>query len=969
MMSRKIHWLAGASLAMLSHAAIAQTATPAARPAPSSPSDDQGAAPAAKSAGNTASAGGSQEIVVTGSRVITNGNNSPTPVTVLATEKLAMTTPSNVADGLRKLPVFGNSRSSSNLGNAGGNNVGNYLNLRAFGVIRTLVLFNGHRLPATASDGTIDVNTLPQMLVQRVDVVTGGASAVYGSDAVTGVVNYVLDTKFNGVKGTLQDGISQYGDAGSYRAAVAAGTDLFGGRGHFEASYERYQQNGISDKFDREAGRRVYLEAGNGTTVPYHLIQDARQSNSSFGGLITSGVLSGMEFANNNVLTPFVHGTPSGTSNIESGGDGAYNIGTSATAALQTDQAFGRFDFDVTDDIHWYAQLSWAQSHNSSNFGPPLLTNYTIAADNAFLPDSAKAAMAAAGETSFKMTRTIADEPQFITHAHTTNIDVTTGLDGKLGAWNWELYYTHGRSSQHVVALNNINNGRLAAALDAVVDPATGQAVCRSSLTNPGAYPGCIPIDLFGPTAESKAAYGYVTGNTQFTLVNKTDDVGGDISGSPFSTWAGPVKVALSGEFRHIQLSNTTNADPNSHPDCTGLPYNCSATTVLWVNNTRGAVDVGEDISEAAIEANIPILRDVPFVKSLDINGAFRFAHYSVSGNAKTWKVGGDWHVTDELSFRATRSQDIRAPTLYDLFQPITTSFTGFNDLHTNVAQGIYVTTQGNPNLKPEVAQTLTFGAVFKPRFIPGFSISVDYYNIKINNAITTLGGNSVATEQQCEQSDGTSPLCAFYVRPLPFSDHSAANFPTAVTSGAINAASTRTKGIDGEINYQSRLHMGADDLLNGMLSLRGLVSYQPVLETTQFAGAPAIKAAGVAGQQAQAGVAKIRATVLIDYTTDHWALDIQERWRSHLAQNGTPGLVFLTPKVPAAAYTDMTLTSFIGHDHRFEFFLSIQNLLNKKAPVFIATNFSSNPNFFYPAVDGDDILGRYFTSGVRVRF
>ncbi|HEY2401643.1 MAG TPA: TonB-dependent receptor plug domain-containing protein, partial [Steroidobacteraceae bacterium] len=186
------------------------------------------------------------EVLVTGSRVIKNGNDSPTPVTVINVQDMALVHPGTVADQLNDLPQFAGSRGQ--LTNPGGgaqgtssaatNPAANVLNLRNFGYTRTLVLFDGHRLAPTAPDGTVDTNMIPQMLLQRVDVVTGGASAVYGSDAVTGVVNFITDTHFNGVKAEARAGVSYYGDEVTEAGGLAGGTDLFGGRGHIEASIQ-----------------------------------------------------------------------------------------------------------------------------------------------------------------------------------------------------------------------------------------------------------------------------------------------------------------------------------------------------------------------------------------------------------------------------------------------------------------------------------------------------------------------------------------------------------------------------------------------------------------------------------------------------------------------------------------------------------------------------------------------------------
>jgi iron complex outermembrane receptor protein len=905
------------------------------------------------------------DIVVTGSRVITNGNNSPAPITVITPETLQSTTPTNIPDALRKLPVFAASGSVAAVTNPGSNSVGNFLNLRALGANRTLILFNGHRVPPTNSDATVDTNVLPQLLLARVDVATGGSSAVYGSDAVTGVVNFIVDRKFQGVRAVAQGGVSGRGDAGSYRLGVAAGSNFAGDRGHAEVSVEMFHQAGLDNKFDRKAGRKIYAETGTGTAAnPYHLIENARSAASSFGGLITTGVLAGQQFCSNGVLCPFVHGTASGTAGVESGGDGTYIANSSITASLSTKQIFGRLDFDVTDSIHAYAQSTLAFARNTNNFIPPLANQtFTIGAGNAFLPASAQAALATAGQTDFRFSRTVLTQPPISTVYNGRNIDLTVGLEGKLGGgFNWDLYYTHGESRAKVEARNNVNYGKIAAALDAVRGPG-GQIVCRVSVTNPGVYPGCVPLNLFGPSSESAAAFDYISDDTQFTLSNKLDDVGGSITGSPFSTWAGEVRVAASGEFRHATLLNTTTADPRFGPDCTGLRYNCN--TRPYTSNTIGPASASQDVGEGAIEGDVPLLSGVPFAQSLNVNGAYRFTHYSTSGDAHTWKLGAVWRPDDQLTFRVTRSRDIRAPTLIDLFGPRNVNSSGYIDLHTGVTRSVVLVTEANPDLVPEVGKTWTAGIVLKPGFLPRFSMSIDYFDINISDAIANVGV-STEVQAQCEQSNGTSPLCALFVRPLPFSDRTAANFPTLVRSVPLNVAETKTRGIDAEMNYSLPVNFGTP-ALSGTLSLRGLMTYQPVYRTTQVPGTAPTELAGVAGQQQSLATAKVRVTGLFSYDTDHWSLNVQERWRSSLKQSGISTLVFTNPKVPAAAFTDLTFTARTGKE--FEFFFSVQNLLDKEPPVFIGTGFASAPNFFFPAVNGDDVIGRYFTAGARLRF
>jgi iron complex outermembrane recepter protein len=325
----KLILLAGISLVVVSQPAMAQEI-------------------AAEDASNQA-----DDIVVTGTRITANGDNQPTPVTVASTEALLKTSPSNIPDGLNKLPIFALSRGTANLNNNTDNFTGNYLNLRGFGINRNLILFDGQRLAPTSPTGAVDTNIIPQLLLSRVEVVTGGASAVYGSDAVSGVVNFVLDKKFKGFKVEGQSGISSRGDAFSWRAGAAFGTNFAGDRGHFMVSAEHFQQDGLADKESRKNGRAILAVGGSGTTAdPFRLVSNARNSAIPFQG---ANLFSGRVFVAPGVLGDPVRGTPQGGS-LASGGDGFYGIGSSATADLKTDQAFARVDYELSDNVSFYAQ-------------------------------------------------------------------------------------------------------------------------------------------------------------------------------------------------------------------------------------------------------------------------------------------------------------------------------------------------------------------------------------------------------------------------------------------------------------------------------------------------------------------------------------------------------------------------------------------------------------------------------------
>jgi iron complex outermembrane recepter protein len=911
------------------------------------------------------------EIMVTGSRTITDGTQSPTPLTVVSADQLLATTPSNLADALNKLPQFSGSSGQQTIQNATGNATGNFLNLRNLGTQRTLVLFDGDRMPPTAANGTVDTNTFPQMLIQRVDVVTGGASAVYGSDAVAGVVNFILDKHFNGIEAVAQGGDSGHSDDESYRVGLAAGSDLFDKRGHFEFSLEQYNSNGIPNNQSRPYGAGMAIATGAGTPAnPFVLTPNGRQTNITFGGVVLGGPLNGMTF---NPITgafqPFTHGTPTGTAGAESGGDGGYSDHSGLVSSLRTRQAFGRFDYDITDDIKAHVQVSLAQAQTFMPYYDFFTFGSQVLSDNAYLPASAVTAMNAAGVNSIEVARFFNTVPGLEIATDTTNWYAATGLDGKfLSNYTWHVNYAHSRSQQTVDNNNNPNSALFAAATDAVVDPATGGIVCHVSLTQYASlYPGCQPLNITGGTVNPLAA-AYVRQQTEFSLVNTMDDVSGNIDAKPFSDWAGPVVFALSGEYRKLTLVNNSNAQAGALADCTGLRVNCDqGSTSQYVSNVVSDMYAAETISEAAFETEVPLLANLPLVKALDFNGAIRETHYSTSGNATTWKLGLTWNLVDDFQIRATRSKDIRAPTLVDLFSPAQAGLVGFNDLHTGVIGDITDFAKGNPLLTPEVAKTTTAGFVYHPSWLPRFNFSIDYYDIKITNVITKVDGDADNIQVLCEQSNGTSPYCSLYDRPLPFSNRTAANFPISVSTESLNVANTLTHGIDTELNYNFDIGSLVPDAPGNVL-IRLLGSYQPELSTQTVAGSPYTVSAGVAGLNIlSTGISKIRANAQVGYSVAGFNVIVDERWMSSISPYAA-GIASTIPGVPAYSYTDLTLryNMDVGKGN-VQPFISVQNIFDKQPPI-IGNN-PSVPGLFPPVPNGYDLVGRYFTAGVRMKF
>jgi iron complex outermembrane receptor protein len=975
-----------------------------------------------------------ETVTVTGSRVIANSANSPTPLTVVSTQQLLVTTPTNISDGLNKLPVFQNSSSERNSSSGGGNNSGDFLNLRNFGQQRTLVLMDGMRVPGSNQNGSVDISTLPQELFARVDVVTGGGSAVYGSDAITGVVNFILDKHFTGVKYEANAGISMYADGFKYKTTLAVGTDLFGGKGHFEGAVGYANGDGVL-KPARPSGAENLssFNSGSSPANPITNITQGGQTVSTASGKITCNAapsaaqlaagmractVNGQEFVQPGIPGPIFYGvipnTPGVPANLANSAvaqgcvDCAHTDFTSLYSDIRNATAFGRFSYNIDNDTTVFAQVSAAQAYVFSYFFPMQQEGsrqtITYFKDNAFLPAATQAALGnncatdpnchTDGTNTFTVSEWYDAQNRVRQTSNVTrNLVGTVGINGiAFGDYAWNAHYTHGESRLSTTGIHNGNNQFHDAAQDAVVDPTNGSIVCWNDTAAAIAqfgnlYPGCVPINTFGNNVSTQAQIDYWGRNTHFSETNKMDDLAADISGNVFDLPAGPIKVAVAGEMRWLDYLINSNANPVTTVDCTGLRL-CGAAAVslvaplhaaqlpgagfitaanqqyvtqtLWDNNTVPSVHAAENVWEFSGEVGIPILKDVPLVQSFDADLAGRYTDYSISGAVETWKIGLDWHVNDDVRFRGTTSVDIRAPTLNDLYSPATSNSGPFLDPLTNFNPGgIQTVASGNPNLVPEASRTYTAGVVLTPTFIPGLTASADYYQITLKNAILNQAGNATFANI-CDASGGTSQFCALIPRPFPITNTTPANYPTLLISKLLNAAFNVTEGEDYEVDYNFDT-ADIDSSLEGQVSLRALLNVAPVNSTSSFAGASLQHTVNPKGH----------ATFFGQYTLGNWSVNAQYHWFSDLQKNGVFGSgqsYFAVPTVGPFATFDFTLTKKITLDNgsALSAFFNVQNAFNSIPPD--VTGSSGNPGGVN-VPQGEDIMGRYFTIGVRGEF
>jgi len=940
------------------------------------------------------------DIVVTGTRIVRDGYTAPTPVTVASTEDLVKSTPTNIPDALNKLPQFQNSlspsKSASNFANLPIH--GNMLNLRGLGTtginpkgpLRTLVLFDGVRVAPTTYVGTVDSNVIPSMLVQRIDVVTGGASAAWGSDAVAGVVNFVLDKKYTGLKAVAQAGVSGRGDMGNQRLGAAFGTGFSDDRGHLLASVEYFNTSGLL-RNQRKIGRGGYAYVGStvGCTVPtgqpatlctpggalnpYTIAADVRiAAASEFGKIFATG----NPFNNYNItstggLTPFVNGATTGSAGIQIGGDG-YRIPdrTTAIKPYKTLQGFGRLDYDVADNVNVYAQALFSRTDLSYDaLANSLVQGGTgtvqLFKGNPYIPAALNSSLADGG--SFLVNAYYGSKQATLVKERTNYWQGTVGLDAELGGFKFAANYTHGESKHNMAQSGLWDWKKLFAAVDVV--SVNGTPTCRvlTDATVASQYSGCLPLNLFAGgylQDNQSAAYNWALGTSRYRAVSKMDSVAATLSGSLFELPAGPLDVVVGAEYRKQTLKLTTNADPASLDTAAektayfaGLRGVQAASLYYWLTNV-GTADGSLNVKEVFGEVAVPVLKDTPFFQELSLNGAVRLTDYSFSGSVTTWKAGATWKPINDLLLRGAYSRDIRAPNLYELARGDSSTISIVLDPVTGLNQNIPQLSGGNPNLKPEVARTLTLGGVLSPSFLPGFSFSVDYYKIKLKAAIDGLSAQQIVNN--CANFGASTPECALITRPTPTS------FPTLIRLTEANIAFINTSGFDFDASYRTAI---GDQ---GALAIRLYANYLDKFDTQAFAGQPVIHFAGanVVGSN-PVGYPHLRGSLSIDYTNGRYGVTLTEQYIGKMSRylNGANYALsnFTDPGVGAVAYTDLSMRYTIpSGDHEFEFFGVVNNLFDKKPPLIpgVTPGVNLPTNFALY-----DIVGRAFTFGARVKF
>lgn len=903
-----------------------------------------------------------EEILVPGMRIARGGYAAPTPVTVLGADQIARQATGNLADLVNALPAFAGSQTpNQNIQTASGVAGTNGLSLRDLGIQRTLVLLDGQRSVAGTITGAADVNTFPQQLVSRVDVVTGGASAAYGSDALAGVVNFVLDKTFTGVKGEVSGGMTTYGDNAGFKIAMTAGHEFANGRLHALLSGEVEHNGGVVHPSNRAWNRSNIGQLANPNYTPTNgepqllILDPVNNSRAAPGGLITSGPLKGIAFGPGGTPYQFDYGLLTDGSNMY-GSSQASSLNVHATQSLGTRSSrqnlFARLGYDLTDDVNIFVQHGWGHADSYSIALLPLYSgNLTVAADNAFIPASVAARAAALGVTSFGFGTINGDlenrSPEVLGDRRTTR--TVLGAHGVFdlmdAPWTWDAYLQNGVTHHTSKLQRVIHTANFAMASDAVRD-ARGAIVCRAALTDPGN--GCVPYNLFGLGVNSQAALNYITGTDWRTERYEQNVQAFSVHGAPVRNWAGPISFAFGAEHRSEKVGGV------------------AGPTGWFLGNYMPSFG-GYTVSEGFAETVVPLAEDEAFARSMDVNAAVRATSYSTSGYVTTWKLGFTYAPVDDVKIRTTRSRDIRAPNLLELFSGGVSGTNNVINLVTSDPTAfIRIFSHGNPGLTPEKADTTGLGLVLQPRVLPGFNASVDYWRLNIKDSIQLLQGQDVVNF--CYR--GHRLFCDAITR-----TYGNGQEQYLVNITPLNLARQTVEGVDFEASYRLALARISEGW-TGSLTLRGLATHNRKNVLTNDLNTP-VNIAGVnEGNSSDSGMPSWRWMASLAYDGGALTAALTARGVSAgtlgnafiACASGCPAATIDHPtinvnRIDGAAYVDVSLAYKFGNSASL--FLNIQNVANKDpaaVPRINGTPYGyaqTNPILY-------DILGRIFRAGVR---
>ncbi len=975
-------------------------------------------AAAAQDAEETAEAS-ADEIVVTGSLISRRDATSSSPISTVGGEDLLASNPSPSLDrAIGQLPQFSGAQGSAEVGDSQAN-VGftggqSFSDLRGLGPNRSLVLLDGRRLMSSSPDGAIDLNTIPSALIGSVEVITGGASATYGSDAVAGVVNFKLRDRLEGFELSAKGSLTNEGDGATWSVSGAFGSKFADDRGRFLMALEYASRNTV-----------------NGADRPF--FANIRQLARPPEGFIAAGGFGGPAptiASVNSVLATYPGTTPIAGSGAYPGAIGINGDGTIFTTLAGTNcvqnyrglsndvpglnissncrqvqvalgnyfavqvplkryNAFAKVEYDLSDDISIYSQFNYLHSEAVSQNGPTSSrgTLLQVPRSSPFVTGNAALQQILASSPATTGNLTLIKLFDVVgTRVVSFDYDVwqaQLGLKGTIPgtSLSWNLYGSYGKSQY----LNTLAGDLSISATNSVLN---GTANYRGQAGN------CIgfAFNPFGNDELSPGCREYITRTHKNTNDQSQALIEATVQGSLFQLPAGDMKFAMGASHRRTSFDYL--------PD-SGLRLNDSIGFGF-----SGPASGEQKVSEVFTELFVPIFSDKPFLKEVSASLGYRYSNYDLFGGQHTYKADLIWRPVDVVMFRGGYSKAIRAPSLGNLFGPTSVSQlpigvgptagdpcavgsvfrTGSAASQVQslcIAQGVpsalYPTyTLGsptvagqdgsNPNLTPEKATTYSFGAVLTPKFnSPWFDrlqISVDYYNIRLKDAIGTLQLTDILP--RCFNSDGVSNPS--YSLNNPFCERIMRNTTTGEISlgqqGLFNFATFTVSGIDAQINWRIAMEAFGMSADAGHLTLNSAISYLREYKVAGLLGSPTFNYAGTAGfGGVGGGISHPKWKTNTSLTYANGGISGTVTWRHISAQNHSDLLAnpaSTTPSISAYNYIDMNAQFDI--DDRFTFGLGVSNLTNKTPPFISAAPLTTDAATY-------DVIGRTFFASIKAKF
>jgi len=969
-----------------------------------------------------------EEIIVTGSLIARPDYQSNSPIVSIGAEAISGTGQITVERALAQMPQFAGGFGQANTSTTGTGLNGGQANasLRGLGSKRALILLDGKRLQPSNPDGSVDLNTIPEALIGNIEVITGGASTAYGSDATAGVVNFRLKRDFSGLQLKATSGITNYGDGANFRITGTGGGSFDEDRGRAFLSLDYSRRNRAKSR-ERPWNPARLLCCGANEATPYGLaiFTGNLPTLAAVNGVLTSYGQPGFvasngnpnyvgEFGFNNDGTLF---TTNGVPIVNFRGvetDSAYFIdeGNSiygpakqvkfgfrdgdVQSEMKRYMAMGRVDYDVTDAINVYGQFSYTTYTQDAIVNPTLSNNfYTphVPYNSFFIPDDLRDILASrpnpTGPFDFtKQWEELGNRGQ----SYKYNVwQMIVGGSGKLGIGDltWDAY----GSTSTADFYNGQTGGLSASRLMTLLSSPTG---------NVGT---CTGLNLFGNFPISQGCKDYLSVDTLNTTHMKQNMVQGTISGSLFEAPAGAVKFAVGSDYRSNSFSYKADGALDQPP---GTSYFADGgSDVIGFASLRssgGKVTVKEFFGELLV----PILHDIPLIKEFNLDLGYRYSDYNSIGGAHTYKADFDWLMFDELRFRGGYNRAIRAPSVGELYAPVSNGSTGIGTAGATtiagdpcdsrskyrlgnpaevralcLAQGIdpasygafratsqvFPLTGGNPDLEEETADTYSFGAVLSSPFVSpllsGMRMSVDWYDIKIKGAIGVLGITQIV--QSCFNANGeTNPTfdnSNFYCQLLGQRQPNG-ELGAGAKQPLLNLGQFQVSGID--VQYDWRIGLDSVGLDNaGSLFFRTVVSYLDKFKIQDRPGLPTNNFAGSIGRsiESNAGIAHPTWKANTSLTYTNGGLDVGLTWlfidkMKHSNRVTSPASTTLGIK----SYSTFSLNAGYSFDNELNIRVGSTNIFNKAPP-----SYSDVPNTY----DGSlyDTVGRTFFMSLAKKF